>query len=66
LSHREQYPYTKYSLIIPFFLGLALVIVSFTGMAQALTLKTKVDAVVTGFGTMKKGAPRSIFCGEVY
>jgi hypothetical protein len=56
LSHRQQYPYIKYSLLIPFFLGIALVIVSFTGRTQALTLKDKVDEVVQNLKTMM-GAP---------
>lgn len=55
LAHRIQRPYVRYALILPFFLGFTLVIVSFTGMQQALTLQGKVNQVVEGLAM--PGAP---------
>jgi hypothetical protein len=42
-------------LIIPFFLGLTLIFVSFTGRSQALTLQSTVNEIVTGL--KMPGAP---------
>jgi hypothetical protein len=48
LANRVAQPYIMYSFIIPFFLGLTLIYVSFKGMSQALMLNPEVDAVRTG------------------
>jgi hypothetical protein len=42
LAHREERPYLKHSLILPFLLGGTLAYVSFAGMCQALTLNATV------------------------
>lgn len=55
LSHRNEHRFLRFSLFIPLFLGVALAVVSFTGMAQALTLKDKVNMVVKDLAM--KGAP---------
>jgi hypothetical protein len=47
LANRTKRHYIKHALILPFFLGIALCIVSFNGMSQALTLQGKVRKVIT-------------------
>jgi len=47
LANRKERPYVRYALILPFFLGLTLAYVSFTGMRQALTLTTFVTLTDT-------------------
>ncbi|MDX6613628.1 MAG: hypothetical protein QOD75_2814 [Blastocatellia bacterium] len=59
LANRKERPYIKHALILPFLLGLTLIVVSVTGMSQALTLQVKVNEVVTGLA-MPEAPPVNI------
>lgn len=55
LSYREQRPYLKFSLVVPFIFGIALTILSLRGVKQASYLEFNVMKVAGGLKI--RGAP---------